>query len=607
VSVLTQSRAARASSWVVAFDPDHDRFTGGGFPDLETVEEEDARVHFSGTLDEMGPLIERIGLPRGTVLSPAAIVLSLYSRFGASCFNWLSGRYAIVIEDRPRRRVTAVRDRVGLYPLFHAQADGAWFFASSIDALLSRPEIPRTLDRVVLAEYLAYRWPDLTQTCYAAIRRVPPGHLLEAGRDGSTLRRYWDLASRPLLAVGYDEAQERFDHAFERAVVRGLDAGRPAVFLSGGFDSISVAAVATDLARQRGAAPPLALSLGFDDPACNEEVVQRGVARALDLQQEFLHFEEAVRPRGLLTDAVDLCARSWAPLMNTWTPAFASLAARGRDRGCRVLLTGTGGDEWLGVTPCLAADLLKSGRLVALTRFAGMLKRSYRMSALQALTATMWRFGGRRVLGMVADRLVPGAFQAQRARRLVASTPKWLAPDPGLRRQLDARAPRVLESSQPAHGSFYQQGAQTALDHPLVSMEHEEWFQFGQRLGLSVVHPYCDADLVELLYCLPPDVLIQGGRSKALVRATVARRFPAFGFDRHRKVSATDFYTGVLRREGPAALERLGGIGELARLGLVDAPKLTAELDRLASGASPHETYRIWSVLSLVAWTRSRW
>jgi hypothetical protein len=207
---------------------------------------------------------------------------------------------------------------------------------------------------------------------------------------------------------------------------------------------------------------------------------------------------------------------------------------------------------------------------------------------------------------MLADRVAPGAFQARRTRRMVASTPDWLAPDPEIRRQVDARAHLVLEASQPVRGSFYQQGTQTALDHPLVSMEHEEWFQFGQRLGLTVVHPYCDADLVELLYGIPPEVLIEGGRSKALVRATVARRFPEFGFDRHRKVNATSFYTGILRREGLAVLERFGGVRELARLGLVDGPRLMTELNQLASGASAHEAYRIWSVISLAAWTRSR-
>jgi asparagine synthase (glutamine-hydrolysing) len=592
--------------WVVVWHPERAPEPIDEFRDLHVARQEDVCVSFSGALDEIAPLAARLDVPREDAQNPAAVVLAAYTALGATWLDGLAGRYAIVVQDRRRKAVTAVRDRVGLHPLFYAEVGGAWFFASSIDALVSHPEVPRTLDRVVLAEYLAYRWPDLSQTCFAAIKRVPPGCLVEADRRGGTLRRHWDLASRPPLRISYEEAQERFDDAFERAVARGLDLGRSAVFLSGGFDSISVAAVATDLARQGRATAPLALSLGFPDPSCNEEVVQRGVAKTLGLQQELLPFEEAVGARGLLTEAAELCALSWAPLMNTWSPAFAHLAARGRDRGCRVIMTGTGGDEWLGVTPYLAADLLKAGRLAALARFAGVLKRSYRMSTWQVLSGTFWKFGGRRVLGMLADRLAPGAFQAQRVGRMVASTPDWLAPDPEIRRQVDARAHLVLEASQPVRGSFYEQGAQTALDHPLVSMEYEEWFQFGQRLGLTVVHPYCDADLVELLYGMPPEVLIEGGRSKALVRATVARRFPEFGFDRHRKVNATSFYTGILRREGLAVLERFGGVRELARLGLVDGARLMAELTRLASGASAHEAYRIWSVLSLAAWTRSR-
>jgi len=267
-----------------------------------------------------------------------------------------------------------------------------------------------------------------------------------------------------------------------------------------------------------------------------------------------------------------------------------------------VILTGTGGDEWLTVTPYLAADLMRKGRLGELARFTAVLQRSYRMSAGEAAYGAWWRFGARPLAAMLADRIAPQAFQRRRRKKLIAGTPPWLTPDPQLRAQLDDRAERMLAPSQPSNGSFYDREMRTALDHALMSVEHEESFEFGRRLGVSFMHPYCDADLVELLYRMPPAHLCRGGRSKGLVRETIARRFPALGFEAQRKVNATGFYSEVLQREGAQAWELVEHGKALAALGVVDPVRLADTMNRLFSGGEPRERYRIWSVLNLAAW-----
>ena len=56
------------------------------------------------------------------------------------------------------------------------------------------------------------------------------------------------------------------------------------IYLSGGLDSVSVAAVAAENSQRKGLPPPWALSLGFPDE-CNEEEIERGVAKNLGLPQ----------------------------------------------------------------------------------------------------------------------------------------------------------------------------------------------------------------------------------------------------------------------------------------------------------------------------------
>src|SRR5262249_19971441 len=151
-------------------------------------------------------------------------------------------------------------------------------------------------------------------------------------------------AGQPVRWIRKDEL-DRFDPLFEQAVQRGLARGKSAIFLSGGLDSISVAAVAADVCRREGQTVPHALSLGFPDPSCDEEHVQRSVARALSLPLEFASFKEALGDRPLLELALDESRQRSAPLQNIWYPAYAHLGALARRYGCRTILTGNGGDE----------------------------------------------------------------------------------------------------------------------------------------------------------------------------------------------------------------------------------------------------------------------
>jgi asparagine synthetase B (glutamine-hydrolysing) len=291
-------------------------------------------------------------------------------------------------------------------------------------------------------------------------------------------------------------------------------------------------------------------------------------------------------------------------------PAYIHLAIQGRERGCRVILTGHGGDEWLSVTPFYAADLLLSLNLRGFFRLWDNHRRSYPIPPMTVLRNLLWRFGMRPLLGLAGDRIAPTVMDSRRRHRAVERIPAWVAPDPALRRELVDRAnASVPERRKP--GQIYRAEMNQALDHALVAMELEEAFELGRRLGLRFGHPYWDADLITFLYRTPPELLNQGGRSKGLVRGTLARRFPELGFERHRKITGTPVVRSMFTLEGEAAWRRTGGATALAELGIVDeagASRLLAGLLNEDTRKSPEKNayaHRIWDILALEAWARS--
>jgi hypothetical protein len=182
-----------------------------------------------------------------------------------------------------------------------------------------------------------------------------------------------------------------------------------------------------------------------------------------------------------------------------------------------------------------------------------------------------------------------------------------VAPESALRSALDDRAPFLLAPSDPAgEMGFYESEMRTALDHVLVVMDYEEMFNSGQRIGARMLHPYLDRDVIEFLYRTPPELLMRGGRSKGLVRETVNKRFPQLGFERQRKVYASDFFKNLLLREGRTAWNRLGGLSALSALGIVNREQAAARIRELLVGKNAaRETYRIWTVMNLEAWARA--
>src|SRR5262249_25746568 len=119
------------------------------------------------------------------------------------------------------------------------------------------------------------------------------------------------------------------------------------------------------------------------------------------------------------------------------------------------------------------------------------------------------------------------------------------------------RAERGLCAPDPRHG-FYMREARMSLDHPVVSWQDEERFEMGKRFGIHFLHPFLDPDVVDLCFRSLPSRMSEGGRTKGLVRGTIARRFPSLGLDRQRKVISIPFYHSLLLREW-AALANVAG------------------------------------------------
>lgn len=568
---------------------------------------------FDGALFNRQELRSELGDSVIPVNDEAQLILAGYMRWGQDFLARLRGAFALIIWDSLEGVLLCVRDPLGSHPLFYANVRDGLLVSPSKEVLLRHPHVSRTLNRPALVDHFLDRYPRLEETCYEAISRVPPGHALRVAAGGRRSFRYWDPAPDGEVKWLTEDEVERFDELLDTAVKRCLSFGPAGIFLSGGLDSVTVAAVATEQCRLEGLRKPWALSLIFPDPQSNEEIVQRGVAAQLGLPHVVKPFFEAIGGNGLLPPALELSKTLSAPLMNTWLPAYYQLALEGKQRGCTAILTGGGGDEWLGLSPLLAADLLREFDLVSIYRLWQSMRKSLRRSSVVLAWNLLWKFGAKQIVLPPAHRFVkdvaPWALKLRRRMALRPAPwvpPPWLAPDGELRRLFDLRREEEHASKQQSTHSHYIQDIRPALDHAVVSWELEEMFEVYQRAGVRMFQPFWDADLVDMLYRTPPFLLIQGGRTKGLVRQSVARRFPNLGFGRQRKVEATSFYASLVYRDSRGLWQEMDGARALGELGIVDESllldKIEKLLERRQDGSAAH---RVWSTLNLETWVRA--
>lgn len=539
-------------------------------------------------------------------LSDAEIVLRAYLREGENAVERLRGEFALVISDGRKDTVLAVRDPVGTYPLFYAERnDGSVVLSPSLDGLVSQPGISNEVNRLAIADQFCGRWPDPGETYYADVRRVAPGRLVRFANGTRTERRYWNPQRPDTLDGSVEEQVAEFDELFSASIARCLAHGPAAIFLSGGLDSVSVAAVATDLTRAAGAPTPLALSLVFPGAIENEEPIQRGVAEQLGLEQVIVPFGEAVGTDSLLRESLAVAASWPSPFGNIWHPSYRTLALKGAEAGRKVILTGSGGDEWLVAGPDLASDLLRKGDIRGFVRYWRELNQSLRMSKLTSMKVLLWRYGLRSIVAAEAERFAPFLLNPYRRRRQREVTPDWVAPDSGLREEMLTRAYAWVTAKR-TQKSPYEREAELSLEHSLVSSEMEDFYESGRRYGTLFRTPYWDADLVDFLYHVRWELLNDGGRQKGLVRRLLAQRFPELGFERHKKVLATNFFAQVMAEEGPAVWREMGGATALAEIGVVEPRSVDSFVQSACRTREARAVSLVWYLMSMETWVRSR-
>jgi asparagine synthase (glutamine-hydrolysing) len=268
--------------------------------------------------------------------SDAEVVLHLYEDHGKDALTYLNGMFAFALYDSRRRALWIARDRLGVKPLFYAMTSDRLAFASDVNALRMAHTTDVAADQVI--KYLGLGYAPGVETVWRDVHKLPPAHYMWIeGRDVA-IQRYWSLEDECSWSGTQAAADEELAALLGDAVNLQLRSDVPlGVFLSGGLDSSSIVALASEQLTE----PLRTFTVRFEGKKGSDQHFANEVAQRYETRHEVIPMDAGDAARSL-DELIPLLDEPIAD--SAIVPAYF-LSKAGRARGMTVLLNGAGGDE----------------------------------------------------------------------------------------------------------------------------------------------------------------------------------------------------------------------------------------------------------------------
>lgn len=275
------------------------------------------------------------------------VIIAAYLEWGIGCLHRLNGMFAFALWDRELEAFYLARDRIGKKPLYYQIEAGNLYFASELKALMARPGFEKTIRKEVLSRYLYQQYICHPDSIFTGVCKLEPGMVLHGRVRTADItfetHKYWDIKNvygkmRKEPVGDFVRAKKELKELLQKAVAARLVADVPAgVFLSGGYDSSLMAAMAAESASE----PIKTFSIGFHEEEFNEAKYAKEIAGYLGTDHKEAYISET-EMFALIESLPHYYDEPFADSSQIPTMLVSELAAG----DVTVALSGDGGDEF---------------------------------------------------------------------------------------------------------------------------------------------------------------------------------------------------------------------------------------------------------------------
>ena len=522
------------------------------------------------------------------------VILPLYRKYGVDCVTHLRGMFAFAIWDRLDRTLFLARDHMGQKPLFYAEHRGQFAFASEVKGVLAAGWIAPEPDVEALWHAISLRFVPDERSLIKGVRKLRAGHHMLVTAEGGRQTRYWSPRFQPKLARSDSELADDLERVLNDVVAAHLLSDvEVGVFLSGGIDSSTVAAMA---ARHQPTAVS-SFSIGVEDPSFDELPYARMAVEHCGLDgHERTVRADLVRMMPAMIRAMDEPSDPFA--------AGVYLAAQLASEHVKVVLSGDGGDESFA-----GYDRFAGQRLA---EYYGLLPEGLRRQVVRRIVDWIPESFGYNSLAQKARWLNEMSFYSSGDRYVHSMSFLRFTNDAKLSLfTQDARNRFGLRDSADKILEFFDaDNAVEIVDRmlytDLMTRMPDHILTISDRMSMAhslEVRPVLvDRELVEFAARLPVNLKLRGRNLKYLLKKVSMRYLPKALVER-KKQGFSFPIARWLRGDLRAFSRALLADSRFVQNGMFEAAYVDRLLEEHQSGQADHN-YRIWILLNLEFWHR---
>ncbi len=455
--------------------------------------------------------------------SDTEVLLVGYQQWGMEVLKRCNGPIALVLYDKRKNRLFMARDRIGKSPLYYAIHEGTLYWASEIKCILQMTG-RRSFDfnNQAIYDYLNFGWRDLNNTTFwQGIQTLNAASWTWIDMDSEpnherllkNLQIYWNIPEKRMLSndISFGDATTHFRELFSDAVrIRARADANVAFSLSGGLDSSSIVAVAAKTLSK----PFRTYSINFPGEAQGEEPLARLVS---EQYPDMIDYHTYTPNNTDFWDvANDYIWLQEEPFHFPNAELFQAYFRKAREENYKVMITGIGGDELLAGYRAYFFPLLNTLRQKR--RFAPLVSNLF-------LNTTLWP------IYRIRKRLkIMACLLRNHPEQLSSDIPVSFFNSSG-----DPWAHLYLKDITIEQQSMKHQSTPPLHFEEMAVQYMSNWLMnYWQRntnkshfgVPMETRSPFLDYRLVDFVFTLPPEYLMNFGWTKYLLRKSVNQLLP---------------------------------------------------------------------------------
>ena len=541
---------------------------------------------WDGRLDNRDELISELRGELEAHPTDVAIVAAAFDCWGTDCFRRIVGDWAVSIWKPGQQELLFAADYMAIRHIFYYLKNDQVWWVTDLSPLVLLSGDKFHIDDEYIAGYFAHD-PEAHLTPYRGIHQVPPGHFVYIRNRTASVERFWRFNPRSRVRYKTDpEYEEHFRGLFTQSVSRRLRSNTPVLAeLSGGLDSSSIVCVADDILSREETETP-----GLETISYYDKTEPHG--------DDWIYFKKIEEKRGRVGAHIDASKLGSSPTpfeCSEFLPLPGHLpdgrqldeerAEIVRRGGHRVILSGIGGDEFLGGIPNPSAQL--ADLIVQFKPFA----LAQQLMVWSLIKRRPWI----RLLGQALLDLLPaslGQYFAMRAR-----VEPWIGKAFATRTSLAARLLDVDE-----HFGLWLPTRRSCIAGVLLMANKLAKVQPPAAALEECRFPFLDQNLIEFILSIPASQLLRPGERRSLMRRSLIGIVPQEILSRRTKQFGARTPVTAMGKNAEH-LRAIFGVSLSSQLGYVIADRF---MDRLKAAQNGQEIHiaRMLRTISLEFWLR---